>query len=322
MLGFLTTLGWFFLAFCVIIEILGIFLPPFQMARNRLHYWYSALLLFVSTKDFKKRSPRAPSALSPSDVPIRTITYVFVRHGQSRWNSYFNAFDMWWPFRILYLLISETYYFFMNDKESTLIDSPLTEKGVTQARAIMSVVAGVGLHKEKPYRLITSNLRRALETAILCCNQIGTSNGTKKVLIHSDLQEISRNIDALSLCVEGGDPPRELALTTMRYSLYSRSADYSKNLGNKTASSVGSDRIDNFVDWTFSSAQTDPVLYIIGHSGWMRTFFKRYVPEANHNEIPWVSKKLKNCAVVSFDVAKYKSGQVAVIPATVKLHNP
>eukprot|EP00759_Apiculatamorpha_spiralis_P039287 PhF_6_TR38129/c0_g1_i2/m.56929 len=165
---------------CVLVQVLAPFLPFLVPARNKLQYNIRSLVYLITTKDLKKRGPKAP-VLLPADPPVRVLTYVFVRHGQSRWNSYVNTFDLWWPFRVVTMIITETVYFFTAEHESNLADSPLTTKGLDQARSIAGVVASVGLHKTKPYKLITSNLRRAIETAILCCSEIGTTNNAKRI---------------------------------------------------------------------------------------------------------------------------------------------
>ena len=99
---------------------------------------------------------------------------------------------------------------------SVFLDSPLNETGVAQAKGLLKFLEGEGqsnphvaIMTGKASRksvVVTSNLRRCIETAT-----IGLwgrfHEGKDKILLLSDLQEASPNVDTYSLSKPMGLPP-------------------------------------------------------------------------------------------------------------------
>lgn len=62
----------------------------------------------------------------------------------------------------------------------------------------------------------------------------------------------------------------------------------------------GDKKIDLFMDWLFNddSNQSKTTVVVIGHSAWIREFFRKYMEEYHQLK----TEKLKNCGVVAVDV--------------------
>lgn len=104
---------------------------------------------------------------------------IFIRHGESDWNSVFNkGFGITFLPRLIYALIKETLLFLFLD--SIFIDSPLNEEGFEQAKKLsqfiftdakvnnstnimdtLEILRGEGSTSSV---IVTSNLRRAIST--------------------------------------------------------------------------------------------------------------------------------------------------------------
>ena len=118
------------------------------------------------------------------------------------------------PIRFVVALCKEVMVMFSGG--SVFLDSPLNEDGVAQAKGLLKFLEGEGqanphvaIMTGKSNRksvVVTSNLRRCIETAT-----IGLwgrfRESSDKIMLLSDLQEASRNVDTYSLSKPMGLPP-------------------------------------------------------------------------------------------------------------------
>lgn len=124
------------------------------------------------------------------------------------------------------------------------------------------------------------------------------------MFLHSALQEMSRNVDTLSIAHTRTAPllsrvngdastvPNLSAATDARF-----------NGGNKAVRAVATERIGEFGAWCFE--REEPTVIVVGHSLLFRTMFGLWLPR----EVQHVAKakKLVNCGVVAFTLT---SGQL------------
>lgn len=254
---------------------------------------------------------------APSTSSKRVLRIVFVRHGQSVWNAIFNSFGVSWPVRAVKYLIGEVLLFFTNPLDSYIIDSPLSPKGVKEAEELQMYVRSakgkISMDTSKSL-IVCSNLRRAMATALIGL-QPRLSLTREKIVMMSALQEGSRNIDAQSFSTMKGKiaatPVHNLDTAVLLHSAF----DPSFNEGNKSLKSNVYQRMDDFVSCVFSptiglappAASTTgnyalEELIVVGHSGWFRCFFKRFLPAASQHVSK--TKKMKNCGAVAFNLIR------------------
>lgn len=264
----------------------------------------------------------------------RKLRIVFVRHGQSMWNSVFNSFGLGWPKRFLSALLMETLCFFFKPFDSALIDSPLSRKGRKEVQELSSF-----LGKSNPFPflidssrsvIVSSNLRRAMETALVgLAPRIDETK--ERIVVDSSLQEGSSNIDAQSFSTQSNKiapmtlgsitNPRKLCLSFFPY----------LNDGNKKIGENVYTRMDRFVQHLFDGANSTclkPVregyenidleeVIVVGHSGYFRNFFRRFLPEDSRHIAK--IKKMENCAVVEFTLEyDVKSETLSIDESTIK----
>lgn len=244
----------------------------------------------------------------------RKIRIVFIRHGQSVWNSLFNAFGLGWPLRVVKAVIFETLCFFLYPFDSTMIDSPLSAKGKREAEELFRFIKNTNDKVSLDCResvIVCSNLRRAMETALIGLHS-RVEKTKERIIVDSSLQEGSSNIDAQSFSTEKGK------LAPMRLGSMKDSKELATyfnpylNSGNKTIGVDVYQRMDQFVGHIFDGSSpacikppfldasiTDVTeIVVVGHSGYFRNFFRRFLPATSTHVAK--SKKMQNCAAVSF----------------------
>ena len=121
----------------------------------------------VASSDVKKSKDNKP-VVKQESARGRRIKVVFVRHGESVWNSLFNKFGLGWPVRIVKAFFRETVLWFTNAKDSLFIDSPLSTEGINQGQSLGAFFAsrqGSELLHSPQSVIVVSNLRRSMETA-------------------------------------------------------------------------------------------------------------------------------------------------------------
>lgn len=240
------------------------------------------------------------------------VGYVINRHAESAWNLVFNkGFGSDFPGRLRDALVKEGKL--VNTLDSVFMDSPLSKIGTDQAEELQQFLETGETSLSELLRgnegdsiMCSSNLRRALSTLT-----IGMWDRLKrtqeKIYVLSSLQEITFNVDGVSLAKAGHAP--QLSDTELT-SLYG-SGDTSKfdpdryydctfNAGNKPVLTTGIERMQNFCDWCFE--QEAGTIIAAGHSLYNRFFFKTFLPKDSKH----ISKtnKMANCSVVSMTLKK------------------
>ena len=289
-------------------------------------------LLFCKDKKFK-RSPDDPASffadVDDDDPTVERKTVMFLRHGESTWNDTFNKGDRKMGNFIINFIpnllkaFGTEWYFLAAGKssESWFFDSPLSEKGIGQAEAVRKFLRDTdpafstpkeanllrlmkGESDEK-CQLVSSNLRRAISTmAIALGDRLEKKAKDDKVLILSELQEVSFNPDALSIHPAKG-PLFDTFMDSQEVkAIYAAQCDTSRNKGNKDINSKGNERMEDFCDLVFNDIKAKHV-FATGHSFWFRAFYQTYLPYTFEH----VSKKKKmiNGAVVGFTLMKKKT---------------
>jgi len=113
------------------------------------------------------------------------------------------------------------------------------------------------------------------------------------VKILSSLQEISSNIDAISLAGRG--EVADLPMIKLEMGSEFTNYDTTYNYGNKPLFGHGVTRIREFGSWVFT--REEDLIIVGGHSLWCRDFFRTFLPYS----VDHVSKnaKIKNCGLIS-----------------------
>ncbi len=273
--------------------------------------------LALSSERRRSRRSRADPALVRERATKRK-TIVFIRHGESAWNEIFNRrFDLTFPGRLFGSVAREIVKLFTCD--SVFLDSPLSEVGLAQARALRERLRGDAERRRRGEGeadatmdcvlgvrgkcvIASSNLRRAVNTTVhaLWC-RLANGGASERVVIHSALQEVARNVDTYALASKKGElvPTPTLAKELDVAAIDARALfDASRNAGQKPIGRVASDSMREFAAWAMN--QDADVVVAGGHSIWFREFFKTYLPF--DSECPGKKKKIVNCGVVSFDL--------------------
>jgi len=258
----------------------------------------SLYLIFSRDKLSSRAIARAADAGELERVS-HEVRLIFVRHGESVWNLVFNrGFKPSMLWRLLTTLLYELYLVPLDD--SAFLDSPLSELGISQCEALQSFLSQpcvdpaakddfAALTTPGSALLVSSPLRRCIGTLAVALHR-RLRHGKEPVLLHSSLQEISRNFDTQSLAPKGGAPPMtgspklEMALNL----------DGSANGGNKSFSFTGARRLDDFAHW--ATTRHERTIVVCGHSLWFRNFFQLYLPK----DVDHAGKKRKivNCGAV------------------------
>lgn len=300
-------------------------------------YWYCTKYFFFA-KDQPSKRPGGPPALAIGSAappglfvgpgkPV-TIKVFFIRHGESVWNSIFNKFGLGWPMRAITAVVDETMAFLRRPLHSVIIDSPLSARGRKQAKELAAFVRSDAGQKALPFDqttsvVVCSNLRRAMETAIIGLEPRLAPN-RERVIVDSCLQEGSRNADAQALATDAGVIPNYPleGVPKPTAAIMTHLFDAKCHQGNKTMAATDPlnsvhKRIDEFARRIFGQARHGgPLRYataasasstllplslvVVGHSLYFRNFFRATLPSTSEH----ISKtrKMQNCAVVSFDI--------------------
>lgn len=268
------------------------------------------LLLSADKSGLKKKIVDADVIAAQQGVQSKRV--VFIRHGESDWNEIFNrGFGPMFPVRVVTGLLREL--FKLPSRDSLFVDSPLSDLGARQAAELRKFLATpqtdaraaelvATLNGEGGSSVtVTSNLRRAIATAVIgLADRLRRGRG--QMLVVSDLQEISKNPDALALA-----QPRALPdLSQLEAQLGAEGLDLAAvldpaaNKGNKPLRSKGKDRLGQFAEWVFT--RPEDTVIATGHSLWFKAFFNVFLPQASKHQAR--NKKISNCAVVAFTLTR------------------
>jgi len=285
----------------------------------------------AATSDGDAKADGDADATNDEADAVEKKTVIFLRHGESTWNDTFNKGERSMPkfvmgfipgvFKAAFL----EWYFFVSGKssESWFFDSPLSEKGKTQARNVRKYLRDTNPDYSTPkearllkmltgdsdekVQLTTSNLRRAMSTiAIGLQDRLDKRIKGDQIIVLTELQEVSFNPDALSI-----SPARKPLISSWMDSprvkeIYADQMDVSKNDGNKPISSNGLERMQSFAKLIFEDIDA-PNVVATGHSYWFRAFFQTYLPHTFDH----VCKKNKLCngGIAGFTILKKKTEQ-------------
>ncbi|ORC91972.1 uncharacterized protein TM35_000041860 [Trypanosoma theileri] len=329
----------FFVIFSLLVVVAVAVVPAAQAFRMKVASYAYGLHFMMVANDLPKqftgtnymRMQQAPT----TQASRRVIRIVFIRHGQSVWNSLFNSYGMYWPVRMVKAMISEAIYFVQDPFNSVIIDSPLSSKGNAEVQELAQFIRtakGKVSYDVDTSLIVCSNLRRAMETAVIGMGpRISSTN--ERILIDSSLQEGSRNIDAQTLSTEKG---KIIPCKIGRYntpSLLSTVFDARLNAGNRTPQTNVYGRMDEFVYHLFdgtketsyrpasttkrSNADLKEVV-VVGHSGYFRCFFRRFLPSSSRHIAK--QKKIQNCGVVAFDLVRNElTNEVSIDESTISV---
>jgi broad specificity phosphatase PhoE len=275
---------------------------------------------------FKENTNTTTQSQSQSHCDKKTI--ILVRHGESTWNDTFNKGDRsTFSFLIHFIpgvfkSMAMEWYFFVTGKaqESWFYDSPLSEKGLSQAQALFRFLAEPMEYKtpkeqelikimlgETPSQLLSSNLRRAISTmAVGFQARLQKKIKGDNIMVLSELQEISRNPDALTV-LNGKGSEIKSAWTDPPFlaDIFKHQTDTSLHAGNKPVDSNGLKRMQAFCDLIFSESIQKDAVVVAGHSLWFRSFFQTYMPHTVEHIAK--KKKMVNGACVGLVLMRVKT---------------
>jgi len=287
--------------------------------------WSLASIFMFLSRDGRKRKIPDAGKLMKTEREVASKTIIFVRHGESAWNEVFNkGKDLSMLYRLLKAIFMEVMMFLKQD--SWFIDSPLNRTGISQAQKLMMFLEGTNRNLDEKIMtlipilrgeagkslLVVSNLRRAISTMLVGFGSRLLRDQTENVVVLSNLQEISRNVDTYSLLPAHADPQpcftEEQQKEELDYVIdfYKRDRFIVKdNKGSKTIfGQCGTDRICDFARWCFDGSETigKETIIVAGHSLYFRNFFRTFLPEDSDHVAK--NSKLVNCGVVKFELVK------------------
>jgi len=219
--------------------------------------------------------------------------------------------------RLLKAISYEAYLLITGERDSWFYDSPLSLEGIEQAEQLRRYLgskandpaADTILGKTKNTVLVSSNLRRALSTMVIALWD-RLSKSEDKVNLLPSLQEISRNMDTLSITPPHTPPlpswiERDYLLDVSK--VYRDQVDTTANTGNKPVTGTsGLKRILTFNKWLFESTNPDTVVIVAGHSLWFRAYFRLFLARSSKHKA--ISSKIANGGVVSFTIHQVSDG--------------
>ncbi len=273
-------------------------------------------LLFCHDKKWKQPE-KYPLSYFENAADVKTKTVIFLRHGESTWNDTFNrggrpklAFVKNFIPNLLYAASVEWYFYITAQvEESWFYDSPLSDKGLGQALGVHSFLQSsleYKTPKEADYirhmlngsQLVSSNLRRAISTMAIGLQERLSRTGDS-MLIMPELQEISRNPDALSITPPLGTVVPAWTDPDYLKPILNKHVDTSMHTGNKPVDSNGLKRMQAFCKVAFEDIDNDCIV-ACGHSLWFRSFFQTHLPR----QLDHVAKrkKLVNGGCVGFQL--------------------
>lgn len=277
----------------------------------------SSLFFWLCTDTYYKMKPRRVMRGKPSKIK----TLILIRHGESQWNYGFNNPGGFSIFRVIRMLFSEALIFVKHD--SYFLDSPLSMAGVNQAMGLRTYLKEtqesndpyVNLLKSGDALIISSNLRRAITTTIIALYD-RLEKSTEKLHTNSDLQEITRNVDAFCITPAGDAPMASLLELTLKGKIgvdmpefLARRVHAVDHKGTKGIFSNGEIRINKFITGVFES--NEECFIVGGHSLYFKEIFKGYLPK----ESKYDGKKFKmiNGAAVGLKIGEFKDDDGKVV---------
>lgn len=275
-------------------------------------------LFFTSDTRYKLTDIPDPATLDSTRGNVEKRTVIFIRHGESMWNETFNRSKnpIYFVPRLIWASCYEMYLLIKGERDSWFYDSPLSLEGIKQAEQLRNYLTShakannpmvdVMLGKSSTNTiLVSSSLRRALSTIVIALWD--RLNGREeKIVLLPCLQEISRNMDTLSITPPYTSPipswiERDYLLDIGK--VYSGQVDVTQNRGNKPVRGTsGLKRVMEFNHWLFNDTKSDEVVIVAGHSLWFRAYFRLLLARSSKHKA--ISSKIANGGVVSFTVSR------------------
>ena len=306
--------------FAVALALLLCYYHKSSFLRDLPHYFYAAHY-FTNCREFAPIEDIKLRMRSPRGNRRRTVTIVFIRHGESIWNSCFDRIHPVSLFRAFRFACQESARIILSVIPRAFLDSPLSAHGRQQATAAGAQLEHLGFHHSHSYLLLSSNLQRALETAQYSFTALNPVNH-QPIWIHSDLQEISRNIDTFStlrLPQPHATNRKVLGFDPFGFLSYAGGWDMKYHAGNKGIEEPGWARVRRFAYWALSCDQPREVVYIAGHSAWLKMLLRLFIPLKEQRKVCWTERKLSNGGVLVFElVSQEKDGSVWIPPRSVR----
>lgn len=285
------------------LSLLGV--TPAQNFLKKLYVNIFGVVNFVTAnaRGAKKKHVKKFLATYKNPIPEGASKKIyFVRHGQSEWNYMANRGIKGFGWVPIYL-IKEIFSYFSAD--SYFYDSPLSERGRIQGQTIYEKLENPqtdelmtlkDISTKNTTLICSSNLRRAISTTLYGFKDIFT---TKGLVINGLMQEMTRNVDGISLAPgRQSIPPcpsiEEKSLGALYQTLDVK--NYEGRPGLVQFKSDGVKRIYDFAQWLFT--QNESHIICGGHSIYFRTFFQFFVDDEHHEAC---NSKISNGGVVSFD---------------------
>jgi broad specificity phosphatase PhoE len=273
---------------------------------------------------------------SLGNSPTKSKRIIFIRHGESVWNETFGGGMKNVTGNILKAVMKELSCMLVDD--SYLLDTPLNDTGLQQAEELCKFIDNSFAEKEKdsdlsilrgdaftssPFAsasahnkcsetlLMSSNLRRALMTGAIALRRLRQLSN-QKIIIHSSLQEVSRNVDCVASSGLGDIPNMSgKCCSNAPQKMIQRSSQFAQseqtynaedifdpcfNFGHKSVLQKGLDRFHQFAEFAFGAPEKSIV--VTGHSLYFKQFFDVFLPF--HSTHIARHKKMVNCGVVAF----------------------
>ncbi len=294
---------------------------------RKMMFWFDSVLYMALSKDNKGIGAKYQIVGSDTD-PVHVMKkgfegcqrkrLIFIRHGESDWNSIFNKGKSPMLFvRLAMAMLRELLLCF--ELDSPFLDSPLNDEGIAQALELRKFIDEdhVGdsaeqkellavLRGEKGRSLVVSStLRRAISTTSLAFWPRIQRTG-EKIHLMSYAQEISRNVDTCALSEAQRVPNLPFSRITAHCASIGEGAyNASMNLGSKGLKLRGKDRLELFNKWLFDSVEED--IIVGGHSLWFQYFFKLYLPYDSKHRAK--EEKMTNSGVIAFNIYKLKDSK-------------
>uniref|UniRef100_A0A7S2CQI9 Uncharacterized protein n=2 Tax=Octactis speculum TaxID=3111310 RepID=A0A7S2CQI9_9STRA len=286
-----------------------------KATRRKFVLLFYGMIVMIFTTDMSWKKKKVVKKL---ESVAHTKRVIFIRHGESMWNEAFNKSKnpVKFTYRVLKALLNELLV--LANFDSVLFDSPLNQEGFTQSKILKRALTQSAVDDAEKDRylkilngdagssvLVSSNLRRAAQTAVVALWP-RLEKSKDPVIVLPSLQEVSRNVDTLSIAL----PKTPIPLPGIEQELQledgildaAKVLDMSENTGNKPIFGNGKQRLEAFSRWVFE--REEDTIIAAGHSLWFRHYFKTFLATEGLSDLEQDAKKykMKNCGVVAFDL--------------------
>lgn len=282
--------------------------------------------MFVSRdKKWKKSNLRDPREVlnAKGGAAPQSKNIIFIRHGESEWNSIFNMGVKKIPSRLVKGWVRETAM--LTTRDSIFYDANLNKEGVDQILELNKFLTNPANSNDEHVKvlngegessvLVSSNLRRAIATAVIGLKH--RLQRSEKLHILSNLQEITFNVDGMGLAEPNTSPELNSLYKHFWPGFDAKNVfDVSENMGTKPLSSNGLKRMMEFNEWVFSRSEST-IIVAGGHSLYFQYFFRTFLPATTIHDAK--SCKMQNGAAVAFELLRgNKSKHYCVKPDSIK----